>query len=961
MSDRTPRRYRYLSRVLILVAAIGAFLASGAFFVWKRWPFLLRPEAKPLESPPAAVARAPSDDDAFHPPIVRPAAVDPGTMPRGEIAGVVRAAKPGGIQDATVCLVYQADPRPISGLPSGAVCVPVASDGHYVVNDVVPTVRWTLSASSSASGPVRADGDPPPLAPGEARAGVDIKLHADGVPFVVKVRGPDGAPVAGAEVRAWHGHAVTAPRTTDGSGEAALVVNPGSVRISAKSPGMAWASAERQGTDGGITVHVLPGSTLSGRVKGPGDEVPPVGTLVLAGERFTPQLRYARTLAGGAFRFEGLPPGNYGVRAGTLGRSGSAEPSVSVPFAGSVGDVVVALRPQFLLTGSLTVEGKRCRHGSVVLFQDAERGPNRQTITAHVMDGEVSPTTLPGGEYRVTLECKGFDRNDGGRLTVREGDPASHDWVMSAHGDGRMLRVRVVDAAGARVSDADVEVKPPPFFWQNAEPEGGDYYCRLQHNWTGPTVVYARRGDQWAGTASLDVTRDRDDFDVRVTLKPALAFEGAVVDAGGHSVPHARVVARGGVGEWGTSTTARDDGTFRMGGLVPGKYQVRGVAWHEHGGRGAPASIPVDVPANTGVTVVVPARDQIVEGVVHDGSGKPIAGALLEARSGDNCDPFEGFAGLTAPPGRSDAEGRFRFPSMESGRLTVHAYRLGGGDGSLENIRTGASNVVVTIHTKARLSGWLEGETIGAGFTIESRRGHVVALQRFDGGGNFTLEGLEPGEQLILVSQPGGAVGAAYVTLRDGEVRTGLVIKMVRSSTIRGRVVSLETGAPLAGYRVGISHLAPGGATVARDDAEASEDGRFELTGTAGRAHLSVNRPGEIVFAFPSVEINADGEVNLGSIPISTAPQDRKTTLGVQTDDDDLTRREPSPLRIRSVDETASAAGVVIGDVVVNVDGHDVRGARRYLFEALTHVPQGRTVTLTLERGVKVPLVARAR
>jgi S1-C subfamily serine protease len=54
----------------------------------------------------------------------------------------------------------------------------------------------------------------------------------------------------------------------------------------------------------------------------------------------------------------------------------------------------------------------------------------------------------------------------------------------------------------------------------------------------------------------------------------------------------------------------------------------------------------------------------------------------------------------------------------------------------------------------------------------------------------------------------------------------------------------------------------------------------------------------------------------------------------------------------------AARAGLVIGDVIVSVEGHDVRGANGYLYGSLTRVPEGTSVALGLERGAKVAITA---
>jgi S1-C subfamily serine protease len=54
----------------------------------------------------------------------------------------------------------------------------------------------------------------------------------------------------------------------------------------------------------------------------------------------------------------------------------------------------------------------------------------------------------------------------------------------------------------------------------------------------------------------------------------------------------------------------------------------------------------------------------------------------------------------------------------------------------------------------------------------------------------------------------------------------------------------------------------------------------------------------------------------------------------------------------------AAKSGLRVGDVIVSVDGQDVRGANDYLYAALLEVRTGTTVTLGLGRGDKVTITA---
>jgi C-terminal processing protease CtpA/Prc len=57
-------------------------------------------------------------------------------------------------------------------------------------------------------------------------------------------------------------------------------------------------------------------------------------------------------------------------------------------------------------------------------------------------------------------------------------------------------------------------------------------------------------------------------------------------------------------------------------------------------------------------------------------------------------------------------------------------------------------------------------------------------------------------------------------------------------------------------------------------------------------------------------------------------------------------------------DGPAAKVGLTVGDVIVAVDGHDVRGRRSYLYETLLTAPEGTLIEFELERGETIAIEA---
>ena len=107
-----------------------------------------------------------------------------------------------------------------------------------------------------------------------------------------------------------------------------------------------------------------------------------------------------------------------------------------------------------------------------------------------------------------------------------------------------------------------------------------------------------------------------------------------------------------------------------------------------------------------------------------------------------------------------------------------------------------------------------------------------------------------------------------------------------------------------------------------------------------------------------------DATVDLGKIPLAKSRakmSDRGGDFGITMKQGDPEAEEDEvPLQIAVIRPGSPAAGseLKVGDIIVEVDGHDVRGENRYLYEALTHVKQGQKVTFGTERGASATLVA---
>ncbi len=221
----------------------------------------------------------------------------------------------------------------------------------------------------------------------------------------------------------------------------------------------------------------------------------------------------------------------------------------------------------------------------------------------------------------------------------------------------------------------------------------------------------------------------------------------------------------------------------------------------------------------------------------------------------------------------------------------------------------------------------------------------------FHAQGAFALHDLPPGTYEVEAETPHGTA-TAEVTLAEGEQKTGVALTLTLRGAIDGRLVELESGAPIAGARLGVD--GSGSASLVNGDNKdnaTGADGHFHLDGVlAGKWSLSVStQDSSVDYArVPIVVQEGGGTSDLGAIRIPRRrllPGEQRGDLGFYVDQGE------SPGEVKVVSGAAEEAGIQVGDVVASIDGFDVRGSNQYLFPTLTTVAAGRTVSVGLARG----------
>jgi hypothetical protein len=419
------------------------------------------------------------------------------------------------------------------------------------------------------------------------------------------------------------------------------------------------------------------------------------------------------------------------------------------------------------------------------------------------------------------------------------------------------------------------------------------------------------------------------------------------------------------------STQTLDDGTFVMANLASGEYELRAGDRVRRFRRGKDAdptrvvTVTVNAPDRAKARLTIEARTGVIEGRVIDAAGRPVTDAFLEygpSEGGSGGPPR--YAGSGRAPIVTDTDGRFSIDGLAEGAYALRAQRKGGGEANLDPVKSGARDVVLKMADGGSIAGTLtaKGAPVER-FTLTVRNAQSGFHREelfFHAGGAFSVGDLPPGTYLVEAETPGGST-TADVTLAEGEQKSGIALSLTLRQTIEGRLVELESGAPIAGARFYVG--GDSRSSIVNNDGhddKSGPDGRFRIEGVLpGQWGLTVNTqdPSIASVSVPITVPEGASTTNLGVVRIPrlrVGPEDSRGLLGLY-----VSPSPGAPAAVGGAYGPAAEAGIQTGDVIVSIDGFDVQGANQYLIYPLIQVPAGRTVTFGLAGGRTVSVTAR--
>ncbi|MBK8977444.1 MAG: sigma-70 family RNA polymerase sigma factor [Planctomycetes bacterium] len=370
--------------------------------------------------------------------------------------------------------------------------------------------------------------------------------------------------------------------------------------------------------------------------------------------------RRATTDAAGRCTFDALPAGVWLAHA--LGQA-----AMALVVAGDTVDAVLPVDPDVR-----TVRGIVTAPDGVPIA-----GAELWTVREHVSPiREVVGRTAPDGTFRLTVApfTTVGARQPGycpvGRSVGRD-EPAVVDVELRFREPGGRLRGRVVDAAGAPLGAASVQIghsadarvvvfaaRPRSLTRPFRVLTDTDGRFDVDGLATGSTVVAACAPEHGAAAQTVEL-RARETAEIELTLPRAATIVGRASDASGAHLAGVAVQV-GGPTELGHRATTTDaDGSFRLTGVTPGNALVTAT---DFGTGFATRALECGPGAAVEWNPTFGPGDLRIAGIVLDAGGRPFAGGYVLRVSG-----------WRSETARLDAAGRFAFdvPLREVGLPTT--------------------------------------------------------------------------------------------------------------------------------------------------------------------------------------------------------------------------------------------------------------------------------------------------
>jgi uncharacterized GH25 family protein len=558
--------------------------------------------------------------------------------------------------------------------------------------------------------------------------------------------------------------------------------------------------------------------------------------------------------ADGVFRVEGLNAGPWTVVCEADGAATSEGPLVELTEGETKEGVEVVLPEEKRISGKVLnpegapVAGAPVRGRPAAQQQQWYGGPDNDPADATTdAAGLFTVRGLGKGSWRVIVRAEGFAES------VQTVEGPKDDIVFNLVAGMTIEGVVTDEAAGTPVAGISV--------WGNPNTNTGGINVGRSCV-SGKDGTFALR-DLTPGAWSLTFAGQWDDAkndfaqkvmnsveagtkDLRVALSKGLAITGKVRDENGKAVGGFYVQAVGkdsnGNQDWTKqrSGQVQADGSFRLGGLPTGNYDLTFHASGGGSGTGVAPTTVKNVAAGTEDLVVNVKQGLPVSGKIVDEKGNP------PGQPGNfQVQPSDDHSGTGATWGNYQADGVFTSQPLEPGKtydIVVHPMGSTMG-GTLKGVVAGQKDLVVVVKKGGTITGRIldeAGKAVGQGVQVHAFADGAPEKRNEPGGqaygvsnasGEFTISGL--GDHRFRITAGGGNSDFRPTTTTESfEVgATGVTLKVSVGVTIEGRLV--DSKGTWSKTQVWIMATAEGGEGTMGSWVQPKDDGTFVLKGLA--------------------------------------------------------------------------------------------------------------------------------